>query len=219
LGCQQRQLNVQAVVIEGMPEGLLGLADPVLDTVLVQDEALSAVALKLPFSCRKTWRVSRSLACWSSPSASDPSVSSTQARSSSTELAISASGATSVKLVSRGPDGPAASATACAPSACRWVRWKPATPAPAAPKANRILTFVWPGITLYVVSILVVWYLIIFGVMHLVGALAGPKVSYWWSQLLLGVAEPVLGVWAVRSWQRSLLTVVTLVGCGPSSPG
>jgi uncharacterized membrane protein HdeD (DUF308 family) len=99
------------------------------------------------------------------------------------------------------------------------VRWKPATPAPAAPKANRILTFVWPGITLYVVSILVVWYLIIFGVMHLVGALAGPKVSYWWSQLLLGVAEPVLGVWAVRSWQRSLLTVVTLVGCGPSSPG
>jgi uncharacterized membrane protein HdeD (DUF308 family) len=78
--------------------------------------------------------------------------------------------------------------------------------------AAGILTFVWPGITLYVVAILVAWYLIVFGIMHLVGALAGPKLSYWWTQLLLGTAELVLGVWAVRSWQRSLLTLVTLVG-------
>jgi uncharacterized membrane protein HdeD (DUF308 family) len=78
--------------------------------------------------------------------------------------------------------------------------------------AAGILTLVWPAITLYVVSILVTWYLIFFGIMHLVGALAGPKVRYWWTQLLLAVAELVLGVWAVRSWQRSLLTLVTLVG-------
>src|SRR6266511_3742096 len=78
--------------------------------------------------------------------------------------------------------------------------------------AAGIITFVWPDITLYVVSIFVAWYLIVFGILHLVSALAGPKVSYWWTQLLLGVAELVLGVWAVRSWQRSLLTLVTLVG-------
>jgi uncharacterized membrane protein HdeD (DUF308 family) len=78
--------------------------------------------------------------------------------------------------------------------------------------AAGILTFVWPSITLYVVSILVAWYLIAFGVVHLVSALAGPKVSYWWAGLLLGAAELVLGVWAVRSWQRSLVTLVTLVG-------
>jgi uncharacterized membrane protein HdeD (DUF308 family) len=75
-----------------------------------------------------------------------------------------------------------------------------------------IITFAWPGRTLYVVAIFVAWYLIIFGIMHLVGALAGPKVSWWWTQLLLGVAELVLGVWAVRSWTRSLVTLVTLVG-------
>jgi uncharacterized membrane protein HdeD (DUF308 family) len=75
-----------------------------------------------------------------------------------------------------------------------------------------IITFAWPSITLYVVSILVAWYLVIFGIVHVVSALAGPKVSYWWTQLLLGAAELVLGVWAVRSWQRSLLTLVTLVG-------
>ena len=59
--------------------------------------------------------------------------------------------------------------------------------------AAGILTVAWPGITLYVVSILVAWYLVAFGVMHLVGALAGPKLRYWWTQLLLGVAELVLG--------------------------
>jgi uncharacterized membrane protein HdeD (DUF308 family) len=78
--------------------------------------------------------------------------------------------------------------------------------------AAGILTFVWPDITLYVVSILVAWYLVFFGILHLVGALAGPKLHYWWTQLLLGVAELALGVWAVRSWQRSLFTLVTLVG-------
>jgi uncharacterized membrane protein HdeD (DUF308 family) len=75
-----------------------------------------------------------------------------------------------------------------------------------------ILAFVWPGVTLYVVSILVAWYLIIFGIVHLVSALAGPKVPWWWTVLLLGATELILGVWAVRSWQRSLWTLVTLVG-------
>ena len=78
--------------------------------------------------------------------------------------------------------------------------------------AAGILTFVWPDITLYVVSILVAWYLIFFGIIHLVDALAAPKVGWWWTGLLLGVAELALGVWAVRSWERSLLTLVTLVG-------
>jgi uncharacterized membrane protein HdeD (DUF308 family) len=75
-----------------------------------------------------------------------------------------------------------------------------------------IVTFVWPDITLYVVSILVAWFLIWFGIVHIVNALAGPKVSWWWTGLLLGIAELVLGVWAVRSWERSLLTFMTLVG-------
>ena len=78
--------------------------------------------------------------------------------------------------------------------------------------AAGVMTFVWPAITLYVVALLVAWYLIIFGIIHLVGALAGPKVRYWWTQLVLGVAELALGVWAVRSWERSLVTLVTLVG-------
>jgi uncharacterized membrane protein HdeD (DUF308 family) len=75
-----------------------------------------------------------------------------------------------------------------------------------------ILTFVWPGQTLYVLSILVAWYLMVFGIVHIVTTLAGPKLPWWWTGLLLGIAELVLGVWAVHSWQRSLVTLVTLVG-------
>jgi uncharacterized membrane protein HdeD (DUF308 family) len=78
--------------------------------------------------------------------------------------------------------------------------------------AAGIGTFVWPGATLYVVSIFVAWYLIVFGIVHLIGALVGPKVAWWWTGLLLGAAELVLGVWAAHSWQRSLFTLVTLVG-------
>jgi uncharacterized membrane protein HdeD (DUF308 family) len=78
--------------------------------------------------------------------------------------------------------------------------------------AAGIMTFVWPDITLYVVSVFLAWYLIVFGIIHLVSALAGPKLAWWWTQLLLGLAELVLGVWAIRSWERSLLTLVTLVG-------
>jgi uncharacterized membrane protein HdeD (DUF308 family) len=75
-----------------------------------------------------------------------------------------------------------------------------------------IATFVWPDITLYVVSVLVAWYLIVFGVIHLIDALAGTKLAFWWTGLLVGAAELALGVWAIRSWEQSLLTLVTLVG-------
>jgi uncharacterized membrane protein HdeD (DUF308 family) len=78
--------------------------------------------------------------------------------------------------------------------------------------AAGIGTFVWPGVTLYVVSMLVAWYLIVFGIVHLIGALAGPRLAWWWTGLLLGAAELGLGVWAAHSWQRSLVTLVTLVG-------
>ena len=78
--------------------------------------------------------------------------------------------------------------------------------------AAAIVTFIWPDMTLYALSVFLAWFLIVFGIMHVVTSLAGPKVPWWWTLLLLGVAELVLGVWSVRSWERSLLTLLTLVG-------
>jgi uncharacterized membrane protein HdeD (DUF308 family) len=85
--------------------------------------------------------------------------------------------------------------------------------------AAGIGTFVWPAITLYTVSIMVAWYLIVYGTIHIVSALAGPKLPWWWTGLLLGISELVLGVWAGRSWDRSLVTLVTLVGVWAISRG
>jgi uncharacterized membrane protein HdeD (DUF308 family) len=85
--------------------------------------------------------------------------------------------------------------------------------------AAGLLTFAWPGITLYVVSIMVACYLIVYGTIHIVNALAGPKLPGWWTGLLFGITELVLGVWATRSVETSLLTLVTLVGVWAISRG
>ena len=85
--------------------------------------------------------------------------------------------------------------------------------------AAGIVTLVWPAITLYVVSIMLAGYLIVFGAIHIVSALVGPKLSWWWTGLLLGIAELVLGVRAARSWDRSLVTLVALVGVWAISRG
>jgi hypothetical protein len=34
----------------------------------------------------------------------------------------------------------------------------------------------------------VAWYLVIVGVVHIVTALAGPKLPWWWTRPLLGIA-------------------------------
>src|SRR6476620_4682685 len=75
--------------------------------------------------------------------------------------------------------------------------------------AAGIGAFLWPDITLYVVSILVACYLIVFGTIHIITALAGPKPPCWWSGLLLDSSALVLVVWAARSWEHSLVTLVT----------
>ena len=85
--------------------------------------------------------------------------------------------------------------------------------------AAGLLTFAWPGISLYVVAIMVAAYLIVCGIIHIVTALAGPKLSWWWTGLLFGIAELVLGAWAASSWESSLVTLVTLVGVWAISRG
>jgi uncharacterized membrane protein HdeD (DUF308 family) len=85
--------------------------------------------------------------------------------------------------------------------------------------AAALITVAWPGTTLYVVSIMVACYLIVYGTIHIVSALAGPKLPWWWTGLLFGIAELVLGVWAARSWESSLVTLVTLVAVWAISRG
>jgi uncharacterized membrane protein HdeD (DUF308 family) len=75
-----------------------------------------------------------------------------------------------------------------------------------------VIAFIWPGITLFVLSVVLSWFLVVMGVVHVVGALAGPKRDWWWMTLLLGIAEFLLGAWAAGYPGRSLLVFVNLVG-------
>jgi uncharacterized membrane protein HdeD (DUF308 family) len=72
--------------------------------------------------------------------------------------------------------------------------------------------FVWPGVTLYVVAVFVAWYLVIGGILSVISAFAGPKRDWWWMGILVGIAQFVLGVWAVGAPGRELLLLVNLVG-------
>jgi uncharacterized membrane protein HdeD (DUF308 family) len=78
--------------------------------------------------------------------------------------------------------------------------------------AAGLIAFIWPGITLFVLSVVLSWFLVVMGVVHVVGALAGPKRDWWWVTLLLGIAEFLLGAWAAGYPGRSLLVFVNLVG-------
>jgi uncharacterized membrane protein HdeD (DUF308 family) len=40
-----------------------------------------------------------------------------------------------------------------------------------------VIAFIWPGITLFVLSVVLSWFLVVMGVIHVVGALAGPSAT------------------------------------------
>jgi uncharacterized membrane protein HdeD (DUF308 family) len=72
--------------------------------------------------------------------------------------------------------------------------------------------FGWPGATLYVLAVFIAWYLVIGGIFTVVGAFLGPKVDWWWLNILTGLLMFVLGAWAVASPVRQILLFLNLVG-------
>jgi len=75
-----------------------------------------------------------------------------------------------------------------------------------------ILTFIWPGSTLLVLSVILAWFLVFKGIVDTVGALASIGRPWWWVGLLLGTFEFLLGIWAAGYPGRSLFVFVNLVG-------
>jgi uncharacterized membrane protein HdeD (DUF308 family) len=75
-----------------------------------------------------------------------------------------------------------------------------------------IITFVWPGHTLRYLAGILAWFLIVKGIVDVVGALASIGRPWWWTTLLLGMVELLLGIWAAGYPGRSLFVFVNLVG-------
>jgi uncharacterized membrane protein HdeD (DUF308 family) len=75
-----------------------------------------------------------------------------------------------------------------------------------------IITFVWPGHSLRYLAGILAWFLVVKGIVDVVGALASVGRPWWWTTLLLGMVELLLGIWAAGYPGRSLFVFVNLVG-------
>ena len=75
-----------------------------------------------------------------------------------------------------------------------------------------IALLVWPGKGLYVVAVFIGAWIIVSGVMHIVGALANRQAPHWWLVLIVGLIETPLGIWAIRRPGITLAILITLIG-------
>jgi uncharacterized membrane protein HdeD (DUF308 family) len=78
--------------------------------------------------------------------------------------------------------------------------------------AAGIALLVWPGHGLYVVAVFIGAWIVVSGVLHIVGALANRQAPHWWLVLILGVIETPLGIWAMRRPGITLAILITLIG-------
>jgi uncharacterized membrane protein HdeD (DUF308 family) len=78
-----------------------------------------------------------------------------------------------------------------------------------------VLAFVYPGLTLVVLAVLAAWAFVIDGVVRIVNSLTERGRDLWWLSLVAGVAELLLGLWAVGSPVREVFLLVNLIGIYP----
>jgi uncharacterized membrane protein HdeD (DUF308 family) len=75
-----------------------------------------------------------------------------------------------------------------------------------------IVAIAWPQPTLYVIAVLIGWYLVLMGIVHVVVALFHTHQQYWWTGLVLGLFEFLIGAWAASYPGKSLRVFATLIG-------
>lgn len=75
-----------------------------------------------------------------------------------------------------------------------------------------VVGFAWPGITLFVIAILIGWSFLLFGIADIVHALHSHQMPHWWVHLIRGIASLVIAFVALSTPAVALLTLVTLLG-------
>jgi uncharacterized membrane protein HdeD (DUF308 family) len=78
--------------------------------------------------------------------------------------------------------------------------------------AAGIALLVWPDRGLYVLAVFIGVFVVVSGVLHVVGAIANRWAPLWWLVLILGLIEVPIGIWALRRPGLTLAVVITLVG-------
>lgn len=75
-----------------------------------------------------------------------------------------------------------------------------------------VVLLLWPAPTLYVIAVMVGWYLVVMGIVHFVQALFHTYERYWWTGMLQGLADFVIGAWTASYPGKSLSVFATLIG-------
>ena len=86
--------------------------------------------------------------------------------------------------------------------------------------AAGILALVWPRQTFLVLAAITGWYLMIDGIMGIIVAVSTRTINdLWWLGLVLGIAEVLIGFWAVGYIGRSIALLVVWVAAGALARG
>jgi uncharacterized membrane protein HdeD (DUF308 family) len=76
-----------------------------------------------------------------------------------------------------------------------------------------LIALIWPGQTFLVLAAIIGWYVMFAGILDLATAFATKgENDLWWLQLILGIAQVLIGFWAVGYEGRSITLLVVWVG-------
>jgi uncharacterized membrane protein HdeD (DUF308 family) len=78
--------------------------------------------------------------------------------------------------------------------------------------AAGIALLVWPDRGLYTLAVFVGIWVVLSGVLHIVGAIVDRWAPHWWLVLILGLIEVPIGIWAMRRPGLTLAVIITLTG-------
>ncbi len=85
--------------------------------------------------------------------------------------------------------------------------------------AGGIFAFANPEKTFVVLAALIAWLLLIRGIFDLVAALMDTDVPFWWLQLMAGIAQILVGFWAVGWTERQAVLLLVWVGVSALARG
>ena len=75
-----------------------------------------------------------------------------------------------------------------------------------------IALLVWPDRGLYVLAVFIGIWIVVSGLLHIVGAFVNRHAPHWWLVLVLGLIEVPIGIWAMRRPGLTLAVIITLAG-------
>ncbi|HEX9259205.1 MAG TPA: DUF308 domain-containing protein [Acidimicrobiales bacterium] len=86
--------------------------------------------------------------------------------------------------------------------------------------AAGIMAFAWPGQTFRTLAVVLAWYLLFAGIFDIIGGfMSKGDNDHWWLSLLLGIAQVLVGFWAVGYPGRSAALLVVWLAAAAIARG